>query len=764
MPRVGVQMEEQEQEDQYDEADLFDGRGDIVHVTSSEQSGSLRLPSIVTALSGVQIAFQDALCGEVISPHGQKDWTGTADEDDVMEKTSSDSPTNAFILDEDRAPNDRDPWVDVSTGGVHWEVFAGPGLEADEDLFDEPSPEANGAALRLSGVLDAKPRIGPKCEEEAEVPVSTVLLHAEQALVSELMRDFASMQREQLTKHHRSVERALVKHHADLKKLVESASLFQEIKNTGAATKVTFISDDDEERTPPGSETPTNSDISRPRLHIRKSMPEAVDLDFKRGSVTAGNVRRTMTGSVRANSSRLSSKFRDSTWFRADNLSMLRPSSVVVGEIQNFCRQASGPWTGNDTGTGTQNRMYTFVQGRFFQNVVVTLLLTNAIFIGFSGNYQLTSAFEEYDAREGESRSNYLPLWMVVVDVGFISAFIVEICFRVMAFHWDFFLGEEWLWNSVDVVTLITAILEVLLLAVDFDFSFVRLMRLLRAPSHSFRVVRSVRLGALVRTLRLILLALMKSFVPFFWALLILLLTIFMFAVIFVNAVASHVQQVTQVGDVLDDDVKLFFDSMSMALLTLFMSISGGVDWYAVWKVLHRISPAYSALFVLYVLLAQLAVLNIITGIFVNDALENASDDHDLLMQKTIKENRTFLKKLKLLFEKMTPDGSTCITLDDFQKQLESHEVRLMFQFLGLGASDAISLFRMLDADSSGNLEIEEFIMGFMRLRGKGNMIDIECTLRDMNKAIKSSSALIEKKFSEIYLKLDVCDVTSSLS
>merc|ERR1712136_159763 len=203
---------------------------------------------------------------------------------------------------------------------------------------------------------------------------------------------------------------------------------------------------------------------------------------------------------------------------------------------------------------------------------------------------------------------------------------------------------------------------------------------------------------------------------------------------------------VTQVGDVLDDDVKLFFDSMSMALLTLFMSISGGVDWYAVWKVLHRISPAYSALFVLYVLLAQLAVLNIITGIFVNDALENASDDHDLLMQKT------------------TPDGSTCITLDDFQKQLESHEVRLMFQFLGLGASDAISLFRMLDADSSGNLEIEEFIMGFMRLRGRGNMIDIECTLRDMNKAIKSSSALIEKKFSEIYLKLDVCDVTSSHS
>ena len=69
------------------------------------------------------------------------------------------------------------------------------------------------------------------------------------------------------------------------------------------------------------------------------------------------------------------------------------------------------------------------------------------------------------------------------------------------------------------------------------------MLRLVRVPSHSLRVFRSVKLGMLVRTLRLILLALMKSLVPFLWALLILLLTIFMFAIVFVNGVAGHVQE-----------------------------------------------------------------------------------------------------------------------------------------------------------------------------------------------------------------------------
>merc|ERR1712136_92468 len=230
-----------------------------------------------------------------------------------------------------------------------------------------------------------------------------------------------------------------------------------------------------------------------------------------------------------------------------------------------------------------------------------------------------------------------------------------------------------------------------------------------------------------------------KSLVPFLWALLILLLTIFMFAIVFVNGVAGHVQDLTESSGVLGEDVKVYFATMPMALLTLFMAISGGVDWFLVWKLLNRINISYGMLFVLFVLTSELAVLNIITGLFVNDALENASLDKDLLMQK------------------MVPVGGTAISLEEFENHLNSSEVRLMLQFMGLETCDALSLFRILDVDESGLLEIDEFVVGFMRLKGKVNMIDIHCTLHEMYRCVKATNQFLSEKLHN--LEQDVADI-----
>jgi len=397
------------------------------------------------------------------------------------------------------------------------------------------------------------------------------------------------------------------------------------------------------------------------------------------------------------------------------------------------------------------------VKTQWFQRVVVVLVLSNALFVGFSGHWNLTESIKDYDAATGVVTTNHLPAWMLVLDVAFVVAFAVEVSMRGCAQEAQFFLGDEWLWNVMDICLLIAALLEVLLIAVDVDFSFIRVLRLVRVPSHSLRVFRSVKLGMLVRTLRLILLALMKSLVPFLWALLILLLTIFMFAIVFVNGVAGHVQDLTESSGVLGEDVKVYFATMPMALLTLFMAISGGVDWFLVWKLLNRINISYGMLFVLFVLTSELAVLNIITGLFVNDALENASLDKDLLMHKTVKQNREFHKKLKFLFQKMVPVGGTAISLEEFENHLNSSEVRLMLQFMGLETCDALSLFRILDVDESGLLEIDEFVVGFMRLKGKVNMIDIHCTLHEMYRCVKATNQFLSEKLHN--LEQDVADI-----
>merc|ERR1712136_637056 len=76
--------------------------------------------------------------------------------------------------------------------------------------------------------------------------------------------------------------------------------------------------------------------------------------------------------------------------------------------------------------------------------------------------------------------------------------------------------------------------------------------------------------------------------------------------------------------------LETFFRSLPRTFLTLLMSISGGVSWSEVVEVLFDVGNAYAMLFVLYTAIMILALMNIVTGIFVNDAFEMGQLDHEL--------------------------------------------------------------------------------------------------------------------------------------
>lgn len=56
----------------------------------------------------------------------------------------------------------------------------------------------------------------------------------------------------------------------------------------------------------------------------------------------------------------------------------------------------------------------------------------------------------------------------------------------------------------------------------------------------------------------------------------------------------------------------------------------------------------------------------------------------------------------------------------------------------GLDVWDAWSFFKLLDADAGGSVEIEEFLMGCLRLRGQATAIDVGKILQDQEWMIKS--------------------------
>ena len=73
-----------------------------------------------------------------------------------------------------------------------------------------------------------------------------------------------------------------------------------------------------------------------------------------------------------------------------------------------------------------------------------------------------------------------------------------------------------------------------------------------------------------------------------------------------------------------------------------------------------------------------------------------------------------------------------------FHDKINTPAVQEYFATLGLDVWDAWSFFKLLDADAGGSVEIEEFLMGCLRLRGQATAIDVGKILQDQEWMIKS--------------------------
>eukprot|EP00450_Noctiluca_scintillans_P004626 CAMPEP_0194495434 /NCGR_PEP_ID=MMETSP0253-20130528/13033_1 /TAXON_ID=2966 /ORGANISM="Noctiluca scintillans" /LENGTH=155 /DNA_ID=CAMNT_0039336689 /DNA_START=9 /DNA_END=473 /DNA_ORIENTATION=- len=155
-------------------------------------------------------------------------------------------------------------------------------------------------------------------------------------------------------------------------------------------------------------------------------------------------------------------------------------------------------------------------------------------------------------------------------------------------------------------------------------------------------------------------------------------------------------------------------------MITLFMAVTGGVDWWDVMRLFMEIHAAYGILFMVFVIITVLAVLNVINAIFVNDAMESTRTDHDLRMQGELEDARFMLERLTDIFETMqsNPDGSGEISYKSFIEQVEREEMKMQFALLGLYYTDGFNFFRLLDIDAKKSLGIDQFVMGCLRLKG----------------------------------------------
>ena len=394
------------------------------------------------------------------------------------------------------------------------------------------------------------------------------------------------------------------------------------------------------------------------------------------------------------------------------------------------------------------------VKNNAFDMFAAFMVVTNCIFLGV-------------EVEMGISMRDGLPQWMMVIGYIYSFWFLLELLLRVGADGCRrYFCGPDWLWSFLDAVVVLTSMWEVaadIVTAVSVQqadvgevagMSSLKAFRIVRI-TRVLKVVRLMRVFRFVLALRSLISSIAETLKSLFWALCLLGVIIYVFAVLFTQAVNDHLRDpdATPLPEREREMAARFFPSLGDTMLSLFESIANGVSWNEVLAPLKLISPVWVLVYLFYIFFTYFTVLNVVTAVFCQAAVESAQNDHAAMVHAVLKNKKAHLEKLKKLFSNLEGGKSGFITFKMLEERMNDAKVRAYFEVLGLDIHDAWTFFKQLDGEKRGEVTTEDFLMGCLRLRGQARAIDMGKVIHDQAWMIRTHSKFqvhIAKEFRKL--------------
>eukprot|EP00927_Polykrikos_kofoidii_P076999 TRINITY_DN73998_c0_g1_i1.p1 TRINITY_DN73998_c0_g1~~TRINITY_DN73998_c0_g1_i1.p1 ORF type:complete len:860 (-),score=120.17 TRINITY_DN73998_c0_g1_i1:81-2570(-) len=387
----------------------------------------------------------------------------------------------------------------------------------------------------------------------------------------------------------------------------------------------------------------------------------------------------------------------------------------------------------------------------YFDNLVGVVIMVNAAFIGIQTNHTAKTLSPEP------------PFGIEAMELPFAVWFTTELALRVYVEKLAFFSPRirGWIWNWFDFGVVSAQLLEI---AVDqiaknssFDASNFRLLRILRVL-RLVRILRVVRVLHLISELRVIVSSIIGSLQSLGWTCVLLLLMIYIVAVFFTQSISQHLMEKREEGRSFtegEEKLTLYFSSLLRAILSLWQAMSGGLDWDEVAGPLFSDVSAFHGLcFASYIAFALLALMNVVTGVFVQTALLSAQNEEDAFMTDQI-----------VSMFKMSERKDMTICLEEIEESLHNPSTAKDWLSIGVGEADARYLFRLLDTDGSGRVSFEEFLGGALRLNGSAKAVDLLTVMQETRKtheALFESLDKVQKAISSVSISVAILQTQSS--
>eukprot|EP00428_Durinskia_dybowskii_P015080 CAMPEP_0170223184 /NCGR_PEP_ID=MMETSP0116_2-20130129/11290_1 /TAXON_ID=400756 /ORGANISM="Durinskia baltica, Strain CSIRO CS-38" /LENGTH=651 /DNA_ID=CAMNT_0010473883 /DNA_START=279 /DNA_END=2235 /DNA_ORIENTATION=- len=118
-----------------------------------------------------------------------------------------------------------------------------------------------------------------------------------------------------------------------------------------------------------------------------------------------------------------------------------------------------------------------------------------------------------------------------------------------------------------------------------------------------------------------------------------------------------------------------------------------------------------------YLAVALIVLMNLVTAIIVENAIESSKADHDHMVNEKERNRQRDIDRMRKVFTSMDTDGGGTLSWEEFSKSFDDEDLSKMWKLLDIDQKDAWELFQLLD-DGDGEITIDDFIEALQRMSG----------------------------------------------
>jgi hypothetical protein len=324
--------------------------------------------------------------------------------------------------------------------------------------------------------------------------------------------------------------------------------------------------------------------------------------------------------------------------------------------------------------------------------------------------------------------------FLVYGEVFFLVVYTIEFMLKLWRYRWYFFCDHNWKYNWLDFVLLVTGYLYVLFDEMLANLTWFRMVRILKLA----KALRVLRLIAFVKPLRAILQALAHTFDKLAWSIVMLTMILLMFSLFLVLRLTAFLEEEESSSMVpgpsgqidVADAIEMHYNSIGNTMIVLFMVVTGGNDWSSYYYPLVPTGVVNWMLFLFFVAFSQIALLNIILGVFVDAAIKDMAADHEETAEANAEHQKEVTQTLRDMCYELDTDEDRKLSSAEWHRALRKPKIEDQLEMMNFRVSEVRELLDHMCTEAQEDaIDIEAFVDTVMRFKGSSSCYDIQLVL-----------------------------------